>query len=47
MLNAAGATSFGVEGWKTDARYWIWPRPGPSSHWPPPYLAIPRSSQWS
>ena len=36
MLNAAGATSFGVDGWKSEARCWIWPRPGPSSHWPPP-----------
>ena len=35
-LNARGATSFGVSGWKSAARSWMWPRPGPSSHWPPP-----------
>ena len=27
-LYAAGATSFGVSGWKSEARYWICPRPG-------------------
>ena len=31
-----GETSFGVSGWKTEARYWIWPRPTPSSDCPPP-----------
>ena len=34
--SALGATSFDESGWKSDARYWIWPRPGPSSNWPPP-----------
>ena len=31
-----GATSLGESGWKSEARYWIWPRPGPSSVCPPP-----------
>src|SRR5581483_6485664 len=44
-LYPAGATSFGESGWKIDARYWICPRPGPSSNWPPPYTVIPRSRQ--
>ena len=35
-LYGDGATSFGVSGWNSDARYWMWPRPGPSSNWPPP-----------
>ena len=35
-LYSRGATSFGVSGWKSAARSWIWPRPGPSSHCPPP-----------
>ena len=35
-LYSFGATSFGASGWKSDARCWIWPRPGPSSNWPPP-----------
>ena len=35
-LNSRGATSFGVSGWKSAARSWMCPRPGPSSHWPPP-----------
>ena len=26
----------GVSGWKSEARYWMCPRPRPSSHWPPP-----------
>jgi len=28
-----------------EARYWAWPRPGPSSNWPPPYAPIPCSAQ--
>ena len=35
-LYSFGATSLGPSGWKRDARCWIWPRPGPSSNWPPP-----------
>jgi hypothetical protein len=46
-LYAPGATSFGVSGWKSDARYWMWPRPTPHSDWPPPYIARPCSVQWS
>ena len=39
--------SFGVSGWKSDARYWMWPRPGPSSVWPPPYACTPSRSHQS
>ena len=39
--------SFGVSGWKSDARYWMWPRPGPSSVWPPPYARTPSRSHQS
>ena len=35
-LYSFGATSFGASAWKSEARCWIWPRPGPSSNWPPP-----------
>ena len=35
-LNPRGAVSLGVSGWNSDARYWMWPRPRPSSVWPPP-----------
>ena len=47
FLRPVGATSFGPSGWKIEARYWIWPRPIPSSNWPPPYIPIPRCSQLS
>ena len=35
-LYSFGATSFGASAWKSEARCWIWLRPGPSSNWPPP-----------
>ena len=35
-LKPPGATSFGVSGWNSAARSWIWSRPTPSSNWPPP-----------
>src|SRR5437588_3348263 len=35
-LNPVGATSLGASAWNSEARYWIWPRPTPSSNWPPP-----------
>ena len=38
-----GAMSFGASAWNSAARYWIWPRPTPSSNWPPPYAPMPRS----
>ena len=44
-LKPPGATSFGVDGWKSAARSWMCPRPTPSSHWPPPYAPISRASQ--
>ena len=36
LLKPRGATSFGVSGWNSAARYWMWSRPTPSSDWPPP-----------
>ena len=35
-LKPPGATSFGVPGWNSAARSWIWSRPTPSSNCPPP-----------
>ena len=35
-LKPAGATSLGASAWNSEARYWICPRPTPSSDWPPP-----------
>src|SRR5688572_2852200 len=31
-----GATSLGPSAWNIAASSWIWPRPTPSSDWPPP-----------
>ena len=36
LLKPPGATSLGVSGWNSAARYWMWSRPTPSSVWPPP-----------
>ena len=42
-----GAMSLTPSGWKSEASTWIWPRPTPSSDWPPPYISMPWASQWS
>ena len=39
--------SFGVSGWNSEARYWMWPRPWASSVWPPPYACTPSRSHQS
>ena len=36
ILNVAIRDVIGEPEWKSEARYWICPRPGPSSNWPPP-----------
>ena len=36
LLKPPGATSLGVSGWNSAARYWMWSRPTPSSVCPPP-----------
>src|SRR5262249_41653976 len=44
-LNGAGATSLGASGRNSEARYWICPRPTPSSNWPPPLVPIAWDAQ--